>query len=88
MLAGMEEDAVESVLAADYLASEPARDQDGPKISLDDARGFVRPLLEQCRPALRDPGKPNPKQWKRGPATADAALLVRFLANKGVEANG
>ncbi|MDD5034704.1 MAG: type III-B CRISPR-associated protein Cas10/Cmr2 [Methylococcaceae bacterium] len=88
MLADMKRKEIENLLAADYLASEPARGQDGKKISLDQAREFVRPLLDQCRPAQRDPDKSNnPCRWKRGPASADAALLVRFLANKGVEAN-
>jgi len=56
------------------------------KEKMDKACDRVRPLLKQCRPVKRDKDKNNPDQWKKEPClTVDGALLVRFLAKKGVE---
>jgi CRISPR-associated protein Cmr2 len=85
VLKGMKPGEVESLLAADYLASEPpGRESGQASMKMDDAKRIIGPLLEQCRPAKREPDQPR-KQWRRGEAEADAALLVRFLATKGVE---
>lgn len=52
---------------------------------LDKAKDRVRPLLKQCRPVIRNKDK-NTEQWESSPRLeADGALLVRFLAQKGVE---
>jgi CRISPR-associated protein Cmr2 len=86
VLKGMQPDEVESLLAADYLASEPpGRESGQASMKMDDAKRIIGPLLEQCRPVRRDPDQPK-DQWRREEAQADATLLVRFLATKGVEA--
>lgn len=70
-----------SLMAAEYLASGVAETG-----SLDKARKIIRPLLEQCRPVIRDQTQENPAKWKKSTClNADGALLVRFLAQKGVE---
>lgn len=73
-----------ALLAVDYLASEPAK-QDGKTVTMDKAKEIIKPLLEQCRPVTRDKDLPI-ANWKKEKApTAAAALVVRFLAHKGVE---
>ena len=75
-----------SLLAVDYLASginEGRRD----KLKIKDAEALIRPLLEQCRPVVRN-SKAQDEQKKYQTShrlEADGALLVRFLAHKGVE---
>ena len=50
------------------------------------ARDRIRPLLNQCRPVIRNKDIDNSSEWKKIPKLqADGALLVRFLAQKGVE---
>jgi CRISPR-associated protein Cmr2 len=64
--------AMEALMKAEYLASNP---------SAKDADQVIAPLLKQCRPMKRDEhGKPKECGFYR----ADAALIVRFLAQKGV----
>lgn len=54
-------------------------------LSLEEARARILPLLEQCRPVVRKPGQPR-AEWSRSPClNPDGALLVRFLAQKGVD---
>lgn len=72
-----------ALLAVDYLASEPAK-QDGKSITMEKAKEIIAPLLKQCRPVARDKAQPI-AQWKKGIPSADAALVVRFLAHKGME---
>lgn len=50
---------------------------------MDKAKDRVYPLLKQCRPFMRDKDKNECKPSER--LEADGALLVRFLAQKGVE---
>ncbi len=70
-----------SLMAAEYLASGTAT-----TCSLEKARKIIRPLLEQCRPVIRDQSQKDPAKWKKSTClNADGALLVRFLAQKGVE---
>jgi hypothetical protein len=47
----------------------------------------VHPLLKQCRPVFRDIETSKKKEdWQCSNALeADAALIVRFLAHKGIE---
>lgn len=77
------EQAVE-LMAAEYFSSGlcepyPAVDR------MQHARHMVKPLLEQCRPVYRNAEEPNPDNWpKDKKVLPDAALLVRFLAQKGV----
>jgi len=76
-----DQDAVK-LLAADYLASK-AGDRNG-KSSLQEAEQRIKPLLKQCRPAFRKikDGEVKCELGKR--LEEDGALLVRFLAHKGV----
>ena len=47
---------------------------------------IVRPLMVQCRPVQRDKREIDPNKWQRSTRLeTDAALIVRFLAHKGVE---
>jgi CRISPR-associated protein Cmr2 len=49
-----------------------------------EAKALIKPLLEQCRPVYRDKDKPK-EDWKKDDKVfVDAALFVRFLAQKGV----
>lgn len=87
---GLDEHQQLALLAADYIASEPAKKVDPAtgkkvKISIEDAKQIIAPLLNQCRPKVRVIGT-DKATWKSKAAQADAALLVRFLAHKGVEA--
>lgn len=76
----LSDEQAEILLASEYLNSGVATAR-----NLDKARGIVRPLLEQCRPVTRLAGQPQ-DQWERDKTIrADAALLVRFLAQKGIE---
>lgn len=53
--------------------------------STEEARKIVQLLLDQCRPLVRDKIKPKENWENTGGLKADGALLVRFLAKKGVE---
>ena len=69
------------LLAVDFFSSGSNRKA----IRLEEARARIQPLLKQCRPVVRSPGKPEP-EWSRSPCLKpDGALLVRFLAQKGVD---
>jgi CRISPR-associated protein Cmr2 len=68
------------LLAADYINSGMAS-----KLTLDEARKIIRPLLEQCRPVMRNLNKKSVEMKKSSCLDVDGALLVRFLAQKGVE---
>lgn len=71
------------LLAVDYKNSADNRD-----LTLDMAKSFIRPLLTQCRMVTRDKEKDDkPEDWAKSPLLKpDAALLVRFFAQKGVDA--
>lgn len=72
----LEPDKAVSLMAAEYLDSGAAKVK-----KLDKARDVVRPLLEQCRPVIRDKTKEKPTDWTRSNCLdADGALLLRFLA--------
>jgi len=71
-----------TLLAADYVASGFKDEQ----INLTKAEKIVAQLLEQCRPVTRCLDEDNHELWLSSPyLNADGALLIRFLANKGVE---
>lgn len=77
----LDEDKSVSLMASEYLNSGSAKTK-----KLDEARAIVRPLLEQCRPVIRDKNETDNMKWeKSNRLEADGALLVRFLAQKGVE---
>jgi CRISPR-associated protein Cmr2 len=77
-----DEEAID-LLAVDYVNSADNRERVNMKI----ARSAIQPLLRQCRAVTRDLKEPNANNWKKSPRlTVDGALLVRFLAQKGVQA--
>ena len=75
-----EEEALD-LLAVDYVNSANNRKV----VDLDKARLAIAPLLAQCRAVTREMSKADKSQWKESSKlTVDGALLVRFLAQKGV----
>ena len=71
------------LLAMEYLNSGLVRDN---KFGMNEAKEKVQPLLDQCSPVTRNKSEPDVTKWKRSARLeADGALLVRFLAHKGVE---
>lgn len=83
-------DSAVSLMAMEYLNS--GKSQSGPSTSkeqsLEKAREMVRPLLEQCQhwhsPATSDTTSVPEINTETG-YLIDGALLVRFLAQKGIE---
>jgi CRISPR-associated protein Cmr2 len=71
-----------SLLAVDYLASGI---NEGRKLKIKDAEKIIQPLLEQCRPVVRHKKDSTVSFSISNRLEADGALLVRFLAHKGVE---
>ena len=54
--------------------------------TMQQAKTVIAPLLTQCRRVTRDINIDNKDKWKKSNfLRADGALLVRFLAHKGVE---
>jgi hypothetical protein len=51
---------------------------------MEEAKEILEPLFNQCQPKRRDKDKPQ-QQWEDLKPNPDAAMLVRFLAQKGVE---
>lgn len=69
------------LLAVDYVNSANNRKV----VDLEKAKLAIAPLLAQCRGVTRDMSKADKSQWKKSSRlTVDGALLVRFLAQKGV----
>ena len=70
------------LLAVDYVNSAANRKS----VTLAQARQDIEPLLRQCRAVTRLPDKSDPTDWPVSPRLeVDGALLVRFLAHKGIE---
>lgn len=78
---GLDDGAVLDLLASAYLNSGLIADK---KLGMDYARQRITPLFEQCRMVVREKDQ-APDTWPRIGLQADAALLLRFLANKGVQ---
>lgn len=75
------EDQAIDLLAVDYVNSANNRKE----VNMAVARNAIRPLLAQCRAVTRDANEANPEKWKRSNSLdVDGAMLVRFLAQKGV----
>lgn len=54
--------------------------------NIEQAKDVIRPLLIQCRPVIRNVDEQDPMNWPRSLyVEVDAALLIRFLAHKGIE---
>ena len=79
---GLAEEQQLALLAADYVVSGVAQCKD-----IEQAKQIIAPLLNQCRQKIRVFGT-DKSTWESQFAKADAALLVRFLAHKGVEVRG
>lgn len=77
-----EDDAV-ALLAVDYLAS--GINEGCKKLKIKDAKDIIQPLLEQCRPVTRHKNESAVNFSISNRLEVDGALLVRFLAHKGVE---
>lgn len=78
----LDEDAVNKFMAMEYLnsADKPAKRPFGMAQAIE----TVKPLIEQCRAVTRI-DESSRKDWqKSNQLTVDAALLIRFLATKGV----
>ena len=73
-----------SLLAVDYLAS-GVNEGGSNKLKIKDAENIIQPLLEQCRPVVRSKSGDRVSFSISNRLEADGALLVRFLARKGVE---
>ena len=79
----LDESLATDLLAMEYLNSGIVRDK---RWDMEQARAMIRPLLEQCRVIIRDKNVTDPADWQTLPRrAADGALLVHFLASKGVE---
>ena len=74
-----------SLLAMEYINSGVAKAKGIKDKDMDKAREAIEPLLVQCRPQYRDKTKPKHQWTKDTRLYADGALLVHFLAKKGVE---
>lgn len=81
----LDEEQALDLLAVDFWAS--ADNRQG--IDIQRARSLIKPLLQQCRAykrKLKDNQEIPLELWERSPQlSADGALLVRFLATKGLE---
>ena len=78
---------LDAAQALDLLAVDFWHSHDNRKdITLAQARSVIQPLLGQCRAVVRDLSKKDSKDWKTSAMLKpDGAMLVRFLAQKGVE---
>ena len=82
-----EEDAI-SLMAMEYLNSGKSNLSSikNAKERIDKAKDVIRPLLKQCQPVIRNKDISDSSKWARKKQLkSDGALLVRFLAQKGVE---
>ncbi|NRT58056.1 type III-B CRISPR-associated protein Cas10/Cmr2 [Sphaerotilus uruguayifluvii] len=84
--APLDHEALTDLLAVDYWHSASNRRH----LTLEQARTRIAPLLRQCRPHVRHFGngkETDPRNWLKADAALrpDAALLVSFLATKGLE---
>ncbi|SFV88890.1 CRISPR-associated RAMP Cmr2 [hydrothermal vent metagenome] len=79
------EEVAKSLIAVDYLQSgktEITSPKASERMAL--AEQTVQPLITQCIPVIREADKEK-SAWQKKPLEADGALLIRFLAQKGVE---
>ena len=78
----LEEGDALDLMAMEYLNSGKVET----KLGMEGARARIRPLLGQCRPVTRNKNQKDSEKWTKSERLeADGALLVRFLAQKGVE---
>ncbi|MCG9059806.1 type III-B CRISPR-associated protein Cas10/Cmr2 [Laribacter hongkongensis] len=80
------EPVLDAATASALLAMDFKNSADNRELTLQEAEHVIAPLLGQCRAVTRDMTQPVPERWARSPLLRpDGALLVRFLAQKGVE---
>lgn len=81
----LNEQEMQKIVLSDYQSSGLCPTDDGKpetKQKIETAQSELNRLLQQCQPYKRDSeGKAQPKNNTK---TADAALLIRFLASKGL----
>lgn len=76
----LSEDQATALLAVDFVCSA----DNASKVDIARAQELIAPLLRQCRRVVRDAAVTDVSAWKRDSRLeADAALLMRFLAEKG-----
>lgn len=79
----LDEELALDFMAAEFLNSGLAQQQ---KMDMNNAKARIKPLLEQCRPVTRIKTADGQLNWqKSNRLEVDGALLVRFLATKGVD---
>lgn len=78
----LDDDSSASLLGAEYLNSGIVR---GSGFGMDEARKLTAPLLAQCRVMRRVCDAGTERFEPSGCIEADGALLLRFLAKKGIE---
>ncbi len=79
---GFDEQSITTLIAAEYLNAGININRN-PKLTLDAAKQHIAPLIEQCLPKYRNAGSGRFVAMNR--LNVDAAHLLRFLANKGVD---
>lgn len=80
------EQVLDAATASALLAVDFKNSADNRELTLPEAEHVIAPLLGQCRAVTRDMAQPDTASWTRSPLLRpDGALLVRFLAQKGVE---
>ena len=78
----LDEEQARALMAMEYINSGLAKEG----ITQDEAIEFIAPLLQQCRPRFRKTDDSGEVQIKDSQQyRIDGALLVRFLAQKGME---
>lgn len=72
--------------AVRLLASDFKNSSDNRVLSIEQAEAWIKPLLHQSRAVIRNPQQSDKSKWTKSPMLEpDAAMLVRFLAHKGVD---
>ena len=76
-----------SLMAMEYLNSGKSKLDNIKDVQerINRANDIVRPLLKQCRQVIRSVDEKDSNNWERKRLEADGAMLVRFLAQKGIE---
>lgn len=81
---GMSQGVMEQLLLTEYLHSYGSLEKKA-KLDMGQLQTHLSSLLEQCWQYQRPEAGAKPEPHKDKPINADAALLVRFLAQKGLE---
>jgi CRISPR-associated protein Cmr2 len=79
-----DEKIITQLIAVEYLSS-GVNNNRKPKLTLDKAKQDIAPLIKQCLPIKRTFENEQASYKSMNKLTIDAAHLLRFLANKGVD---